>query len=115
MRRLVGRGEETWCEYGTAHDVTLWPLELVHGEYTGYVGDLGDAQLPGRARAALRLKLRSTAGLNFSAPALDDLSPFLFGSDEPPPRLHEQIIRPALAAFARPASQAGAWPHVATT
>src|SRR5260370_26292557 len=103
MRRLVGRGEETWCEYGTAHDVTLWPLELVHGEYTGYVGDLGDAQLPGRARAALRLKLRSTAGLNFSELALNDLTLFLRGSDELPTRLPEQNSLRALAVIARPA------------
>src|SRR5260370_23284187 len=108
MRRLVGRGEETWCEYGTAHDVTLWPLELVHGEYTGYVGDLGDAQLPGRARAALRLKLRSTAGLNFSQLALNDPTPFPRGSDDRPTRLHVPTLERALAGIARPTAPPGA-------
>src|SRR5882762_9147302 len=30
MRSMLGRGDQTSCEYRTAHDVTLWPLELVH-------------------------------------------------------------------------------------
>ncbi|HXU60715.1 MAG TPA: type VI secretion system baseplate subunit TssF, partial [Polyangia bacterium] len=52
LRSLLGRGEQTVCEYRTAHDVTLWPLELTGAEYTSYVGDLGDLDLPRRARAA---------------------------------------------------------------
>src|SRR5688572_16250979 len=59
LRSVAGRGEQTSCEYRTAHDLVLWPIEIVHAEYTGYVGDVGDAQLTGRPRAALRLRLRS--------------------------------------------------------
>src|SRR4051812_1513195 len=33
LRSLLGRGEQTACEYRTGHDVTLWPLELVSVEY----------------------------------------------------------------------------------
>src|ERR1700748_481023 len=38
LRSLLRRGEQTPCEYRTSQDVTLWPLELTHAEYTGYVG-----------------------------------------------------------------------------
>ncbi|HVR63524.1 MAG TPA: type VI secretion system baseplate subunit TssF [Polyangia bacterium] len=114
MRSLLGRGEQTSCEYRTGHDVTLWPLELVHAEYTGYVGDLGDAQLPGRARAALRLRLRSTAGLKFSELALDNLTFFLRGSEELPTRLYEQLMGRALAVIARPPGKPAPWQHVVT-
>ncbi|HXI57280.1 MAG TPA: type VI secretion system baseplate subunit TssF, partial [Polyangia bacterium] len=112
MRSVLGRGDQTSCEYRTAHDVTLWPLELTHAEYTGYVGDLGDVTLPGRARAALRLKLRTTAGLNFSELALNDLTLFLRGSDELPTRLYEQIIGRALAILVRPTTRPAPWQHL---
>lgn len=114
MRSVLGRGEQTPCEYRTAHDVTLWPLELATAEYTGYVGDLGEVRLPGRARAALRLKLRSTAGLNFTELALNDLTLFLRGSDELPTRLYEQIIGRTLAVIVRPTTRPVPWQHVIT-
>src|SRR5262249_30859117 len=58
LRSVLGRGDQTACEYRTAHDVTLWPLELTHAEYTSYVADLGDVgNLPRRPKGALRLKL----------------------------------------------------------
>ncbi|HEY2902241.1 MAG TPA: type VI secretion system baseplate subunit TssF [Polyangia bacterium] len=114
MRSMLGRGDQTSCEYRTAHDVTLWPLELVHAEYTGYVGDLSDVELPGRARAALRLKLRSTAGMNLSEMALNDLTFFLRGSDELPTRLYEQMVGRALAVIARPTNRPVPWRHVVT-
>jgi type VI secretion system protein ImpG len=89
LRSVLGRGDQTACEYRTAHDVTLWPLEIVAAEYTGYVGDLGDLDLRGRPRAVLRLKLRATAGLKISELSLDDLTLFLRGGDELPARLYE--------------------------
>ena len=112
LRSLIGRGEQTACEYRTAHDVTLWPLEIVHAEYTGYTADLTDVRLSARPRAALRLKLRATAGLNISDLALEDLTLFLRGSDELPARLYEQLIGHAIGIVARPATHAPAWRHV---
>ena len=114
IRSVLGRGDQTACEYRTGHDVTLWPLELTHAEYSAYLGDVGDLQLPGRARAALRLKLRTTAGLNFSDLSLDDLTLFLRGGDEIPMRLYEQIIGRALAVVVRPTQRPVPWQHVVT-
>ena len=48
LRSVLGRGEQTACEYRTGQEVTLWPIELEHAEYTGYVGDLGDLSLSAR-------------------------------------------------------------------
>jgi type VI secretion system protein ImpG len=114
LRSLLGRGEQTSCEYQTAHDVTLWPIELTHVEYTGYVGDLGDLPLPGRARAALRLKLRTTAGLNFSDLGLDELTLFIRGSDELPMRIYEQLLGHTQAVLVRPTARPAAWQHLVT-
>jgi len=114
LRSLLGRGEQTPCDYRTAHDVTLWPLELTHVEYTGYVGDLGDVKLPGRARGTLRIRLRTTAGLNFSDLALDNLTLFLRGADELPMRLYEQVMGHAVGMVARPVAKPVPWQHVVT-
>jgi type VI secretion system protein ImpG len=111
LRSLLGRGEQTSCEYRTAHDVTLWPLELTHAEYTGYVGDIGDVRLPGRARAAIRFKLRTTAGLNFSDLALDDLPLFIRGADELPMRIYEQLFAHTVAVLVRPTTRPAPWQH----
>jgi type VI secretion system protein ImpG len=112
LRSVLGRGDQTACEYRTAHDVMLWPMELAQVEYTGYLGDLGDLDLPRRPRAALRLRLRATAGLNISDLALDDLTLFIRGGDELPARLYEQLLGHALAVLARPTTRPVPWQHL---
>jgi type VI secretion system protein ImpG len=114
LRSVLGRGDQTSCEYRTSQELRLWPLEIEHAEYTGYVGDLGDAALPGRARAALRIKLRVTAGLTFQDLALEDLTLFLRGADELPVRLYEQLHGHVVAVVARPATRPVPWQHVVT-
>ena len=51
LRSLIGRGEQTPCEYRTSQEVVLWPLELVSAEYTGFLGDLVGIRLPTRKTA----------------------------------------------------------------
>ena len=101
LRSLVGRGAETACEYRTAHDVTLWPLELVGAEYTSFLADLGSLRLPGKGKAALRLRLRAAAGLNMDRLALADLPVFLRGGDEIAMRLYELLMGHTVALVAR--------------
>jgi type VI secretion system protein ImpG len=112
LRSVLGRGDQTACEYRTAHDVTLWPLEISHAEYTGYLGDLGEIDLPRRPRAALRLRLRATAGLKMSDLALDELTLFIRGSDELPMRLYEQLLGHSLALVVRSTTRPAPWQHV---
>ncbi|MDB4982871.1 MAG: hypothetical protein JWM82_3623 [Myxococcales bacterium] len=115
LRGLLGRQDQTSCEYRTSQEVRLWPLELVHAEYTGYVGDLQSLVLPGRARGALRLKLRATAGVNINDLALEDLTLFLRGAESLPFRLYELLHGHTLALVARPAARPPTWQHVVTT
>ncbi len=112
LRSLLGRGEQTVCEYRTAHEVTLWPLELTRAEYTSYVGDLGELDLPRRARAALRLQFRATAGLKLSDLALDELTLFVRGSDELPGKIYEQILAHTMASIVRPIARPAPWRHL---
>jgi type VI secretion system protein ImpG len=109
LRSILGRGDQTACEYRTGHEVTLWPLELVHAEYTGYVGDLGEVHPRRRARAALRLRFRATAGLTIADLKLDELTLFLRGAEELPMRLYELLLGHSIAVLGRTAESAERW------
>jgi type VI secretion system protein ImpG len=93
LRSQIGKGEQTACEYCTAHDVTLWPVQLHEAEYlasASAVANLGVASRPG-LKAGLRLRLRCTAGLQFNHLALDRLAIFLRGG-ELAVQVYEQIM-----------------------
>ena len=42
----LARGHETHCVFRTAHEVMLWPIELVGVEYFSHAADLPAARLP---------------------------------------------------------------------
>lgn len=86
----LGQGETTRCTYRTAHDVTLWPIELVEARYLK-----SPAELPTNragARAGIQLRLRTTAGQSFSALDLDALSLYLTGSGALPGQVLEAVV-----------------------
>ena len=114
LRSLTGRGAETACEYRTAHEVTLWPLELVGAEYTSFLADLGSLRLPSKGKAALRLRLRAAAGLTMDRLALTHLPVFLRGSDEIAMRLYELLMAHSVALVARSGGPGQPGSHVLT-
>jgi type VI secretion system protein ImpG len=83
LRSQIGKGEQTACEYCTAHEVTLWPLQLIEAEYLSSASAVANLGVPSRSglKAGIRLRLRSTAGLQFSHLALDSLVVFLRGGE----------------------------------
>ena len=93
LRAPLPKGEKTACEYRTAHDVTLWPLQIAGCRYLSNPGALAAAGLPvpEGARAALQLTLEVTAGLGLEDLALDRLPVYLRGSDELPGVIYEQV------------------------
>lgn len=93
LRSQISKGEQTACEYRTAHEVTLWPLELVEASYlvnASAVANLGIPSRPG-LKAGIRLRLRTTAGLQCHHLALDQLSLFLRGG-EVSAQVYEQLM-----------------------
>jgi type VI secretion system protein ImpG len=93
LRSQIGKGEQTACEYRTAHEVTLWPLQLIQAEYlasASAVANLGVAKQAG-VKAGLRLRLRCTAGLQFNHLDLDRLALFLRGG-EPAVQIYEHLV-----------------------
>jgi type VI secretion system protein ImpG len=79
---LVGRLPRdgiTACEFRTAHPVHLWPITITAVDYFATPGQVSALQLPERsnARAALRVRLRTTNAQPFERLALKSLSCFL--------------------------------------
>jgi type VI secretion system protein ImpG len=114
LRSLLGKSDHTPCDYRTGHDLTLWPLELVEAEYLGSpgaVGALGVGELQG-VKAAIRLRLRATAGLSFDKLTLDALPIFLRGGTETPMRLYELLFAATQAVVVRPAVRPVPWQRV---
>jgi type VI secretion system protein ImpG len=110
LRSGIIEGEQTACEYRTAHQVTLWPLEISEAEYLGNasaVAGLGVPRRPG-IKAALRLRLRCTAGLKIGKLPLDRLPIFLRGG-ETAVQLYEQLLANLLDVVIQPVSRPLAW------
>ncbi|MEX8519921.1 MAG: type VI secretion system baseplate subunit TssF [Leptothrix sp. (in: b-proteobacteria)] len=95
------RGQDTRCEFRTAHEVRLWPLELSAVRYSAHTADLPLAQLPvaRQARSSLRLRLRLHGGLRFSDLPLDALALHLSAPDEVSYRLHELLHGAAIGTW----------------
>jgi type VI secretion system protein ImpG len=76
MRSQLGKGERTAVEMRTAHEVTLWPLQLTELRYfsgSGALGALG-MKVPSSARAAIRVRLQVAGGATLRALPLQKLT-----------------------------------------
>lgn len=94
MFAAVAKGESTACEFRTAHDVTLWPLDIVDVSCTGASPDLplASLRLEHAVKGTLRIRLKTTNGLKFAQLALDQLTFYLAGTDDIASRLYECIF-----------------------
>lgn len=109
---FLGKTDQTRCEYRTAHDVTLWPIEVKQAKY--YTRELESLQIPNMPdiKAGIRIRLRSTAGLSFSELNLDSLVFHLMGVGDVPMRLYEQFFSDAAAVVIQGTSKPVKWQKV---
>jgi type VI secretion system protein ImpG len=111
LRASPHRSDAIACEYSTAHDVRLWPIELRSASVGPLIGALPVA-LPHASRrpvAALTLRLGTMDGLPFSELALDDLTFFFRGGDSVAPRLFDACMAGAIAMFSRDPGGRTSW------
>jgi len=111
LRSILGKDEQTACEFRTSQPTTLWPLKILEAEYFTNMGVVSDIAVPlgKKPRAGLRLRLQATAGLKINQLALDSLRIYLQGHDEQRMRLYEQLIGHPLALVLRPAGKSSGW------
>jgi type VI secretion system protein ImpG len=95
------RGQDTRCEFRTAQDVTLWPIELVDVRYFSHAPDLPLTRLPTAAaiKGGLRLRLRLGGGLQWSQLPLDRLRLYIAAGDDVAFRLHELMTTAPLGSW----------------
>ena len=111
MRSLLGKNDQSACEYRTSADLELFPLEITDVKY---LSSLSGTKLPtvAKANAALRIRFSVSAGLSFDKLSLQQLPIYLKGSDSLPMRLYEQLVGCCVGIIAQPASHAPAWQQV---
>ncbi|MEJ0035908.1 MAG: type VI secretion system baseplate subunit TssF [Gammaproteobacteria bacterium] len=103
LRAPLVKGERTSCEFRTAHDMTLWPLTVVEAKYLSGSGALATQGITtdGRARTAIRLRLKSAAGVNINSLPLDSLTFFVKATPDIAHRIFEQVTADCLGAYVR--------------
>jgi type VI secretion system protein ImpG len=114
LRSRIVKGEQTACEYRTAHELRLLPIAVTEAEYlpsAGALGALGIPDLPG-AQAGLRLRIATTGGVKLATIPLDRLALHLRGGENLPGRLYEQLIVNRIAVVVRPVGRPAPWHEV---
>jgi len=103
LRTPLGKGDRTSCEFRTAQDVTLWPLTVSEAKYLSGSGALSTQGIPtdGRARAAIRLRLKAAPGVNIKALPLSSLRFYLKATADITHRAYEQVMADCIGFYAR--------------
>lgn len=101
VRSLQRRGQDTFCEFRTAHPVTLWPLQLLDVRCFTHAPDLGLTRIPAAraAKGGLRIRLKTGGGLTFAQLGLERLALYIAADDDVALRLHELVLGHALGTF----------------
>lgn len=104
LRSGAIRGTHTECRFRTAQALELWPIEISAVSYFTHASNLPVARVPEWRKygGGLRIRLRATAGLDFSRIALQDLRLFCSAGDEVAYRMHELICGHTLGALVLP-------------
>ena len=95
LRSVIGKGETSACEYRTSQNTTLWPLEVSSAKYltTGHAVSNSCNKKIKKAKAGLKIVLKTTAGVNFNELVeLDELLFYLRGNEETATSLYEQLV-----------------------
>jgi type VI secretion system protein ImpG len=109
LHSMVGRDTTASCEFRLANEVALWPIELIDAKIFDGAAALGAIGVRGveRARSALRLTFRCTAGVQVSQLALDALPIYLVGADNLPTDLYAQVLGHGTSLMVRGVGAAG--------
>ena len=105
LRSESPRGQNTACEFRTAHEVRLWPIDIASAQYFSHAPDLPLSSLPGgnRVKGGLRIRLRALGGAKFRELAIDRLPIHLCAGDSVAYRLHELALGACVGSWVRPA------------
>lgn len=114
LSSLPGKGDQAACQWRTAHDVTLWPIEIAEARYFACSGQTGGVDLSflGPVKAGLRLRLRVGAGLMLNEIGFGQLPLHLRGGEAMPGRLLEHLLSQAVGILVTPVQDANRWHEI---
>ena len=103
LRTLIGKGERTACQFRTAHDVDLWPLQVREARYLVGAGALAAMKLPPGTpgKAALRLRLSAPSGVSLRKLPLKTLTFHIKAPPDIAALLTEQVFARSCGAVVR--------------
>ena len=109
---MLGKGEQTRCEYRTAHNVNLWPIQVQQANY--YTRELASLEVPTipNVKAGIRIRVQSPSGLKISQLKLDSLTLYLMGAGEIPMHLYEQFFANSVAVVVQQAAKPVKWRNI---
>jgi type VI secretion system protein ImpG len=104
MQSASGGEERTSCEFRTAQDVPIWPIELVSATYFSFAPDLPLNALPiaERVKGGVRLRLKTPPGIRFSQLPLANLTFYLTGAEDVANKLYELCLGHTVAILVLP-------------
>ena len=108
MRSVLGKDDNTACEYRSAHELTLWPIELVEARFLTLGGAQAGIKLPPAVKAGIRLRLRTSAPAFRDLP-LDCIGLHLRGADAVPSRIYEMLLGAIEGVLVAPGARPAAW------
>ncbi|MGN6260229.1 MAG: type VI secretion system baseplate subunit TssF [Ralstonia sp.] len=114
LQARVAEGEQTACEFRTAHDLTLWPLELTRVTLSGVPAELPLAGFAQRSavRAALRIRLKVRGAAKLAQLSLDQLVFHCAGPDKEALQLLELATAHTLGVVCHEPSHPARWLHI---
>ena len=94
LRSQIAPDEQTECDFRTAHDVTLWPIEIAQMNYLASPAavNTAGARCGKETRSGMSLQLKSIGGFEFAELPIDKLSLYLNGADSLGSVLYEQLF-----------------------
>ncbi|MBN2271785.1 MAG: type VI secretion system baseplate subunit TssF [Sedimentisphaerales bacterium] len=101
--------DETRCEYRTAHDVKLWPVQIIEANYC--TRELASLQIPNLpdVKAGIQIRIKSVGGLSFRELKLDSLVFHLMSTGDLLMPLYEQFFGDAVGVLVQPAARPLKW------
>lgn len=94
LRSAIARGEQTACEFRSAHDITLWPLTIEDVRYFAFAPDVRINGIASRKapKGGIRIKLETQTGIVFNQIDCDALDFHINASDAVAIQLYELIL-----------------------
>ncbi|MEO6236189.1 MAG: type VI secretion system baseplate subunit TssF [Vicinamibacterales bacterium] len=101
---IQGPDDATACEFRTAHDVVLLPVDVTAASYFAFAPDLplNALALGSAVKGGVRIRLKATAGLTFDQTTIERLCFYLGGRDDVANKLLEVCLAGAVGVLVRP-------------